>query len=88
MAVQNVNANMPNPATLSREQASQASVILENPVFKETLQNISNRLISQWTIADTVEERELCWMKLNALSSVKEDLQAFIHNDKIENGEK
>lgn len=88
MAVQNVNANMPNPSTLSREQASQASVILENPVFKETLQNISNRLISQWTIADTVEERELCWMKLNALSSVKEDLQAFIHNDKIENGEK
>jgi len=88
VAVQNVNANMPNPSTLSREQASQASVILENPVFKKTLQSISNRLISQWTIADTVEERELCWMKLNALSSVKEDLQAFIHNDKIENGEK
>ena len=40
---------MPNPSTLSREQASQASMILENPVFKETLQNISNRLISEWT---------------------------------------
>tara|TARA_R100001163_G_scaffold45432_1_gene34162 strand:+ start:849 stop:1223 length:375 start_codon:yes stop_codon:yes gene_type:complete len=78
---------MPNPSILSREQASQASMILENSVFKETLQNLSNRLISEWTIADTVEERELCWMKLNALSSVKEDLQALIHNDKIENGE-
>jgi hypothetical protein len=77
-----------NSPTLSREKASQASMILENPVFKETIETLSNNLISQWTIADTVEEREFCWMKLNALSSVKEDLQAFIHSDKIENGEK
>jgi hypothetical protein len=79
---------MPNPSTLAREKANQASILLQNPVFKEMLENLNNNLISQWTIADTVEERELCWMKLNALSSVKEDLQAFIHNDKIENGEK
>jgi len=79
---------MPNPSTLAREKANQASMLLQNPVFKEMLENLNNNLISQWTIADTVEERELCWMKLNALSSVKEDLQAFIHNDKIENGEK
>ena len=78
---------MPNPSTLSREKANQASMLLQNPVFKETLENLNNNLISQWTIADTVEEREFCWMKLNALSSVKEDLQAFIHSDKIENGE-
>ena len=78
---------MPNPSILSREQASQASMLLQNPVFKEMLENLNNNLISQWTIADTVEERELCWMKLNALSSVKGDLQALIHNGKIENGE-
>jgi hypothetical protein len=79
---------MPNPSTLAREKANQASIVLDNPVFKEMLETLSNDLITQWTIADTVEEREFCWMKLNALSSVKEDLQAFIHSDKIENGDR
>ena len=42
----------------SRERANQASAILNNPVFKDTLERISNDLISQWSIADTTEERE------------------------------
>jgi hypothetical protein len=67
-----------------KEKANQAAIILENPVFKETLERISNDLISQWGIAETTEERELCWMKLNALRSIKEDLEATIHNAKIE----
>ncbi len=67
-----------------KEKAKQAAIILENPVFKETLERISNDLISQWGIAETTEERELCWMKLNALRSIKEDLEATIHNAKIE----
>jgi len=67
-----------------KEKANQAAIILENPVFKETLERLSNDLISQWGIAETTEERELCWMKLNALRSIKEDLGATIHNAKIE----
>jgi len=67
-----------------KEKANQAAIILENPVFKETLERLSNDLISQWGIAETTEERELCWMKLNALRSIKEDLEATIHNAKIE----
>jgi hypothetical protein len=67
-----------------KEKANQAAIILENPVFKETLKKLSDDLISQWGIAETTEERELCWMKLNALRSIKEDLEATIHNAKIE----
>ena len=69
----------------SRERANQASAILNNPVFKDTLARISNDLISQWSIAEETQERELCWMKLNALRSIQEDLKAVIHNDKIVN---
>jgi len=72
----------------SRERANQASAILNNPVFKDTLERLSNDLISQWSIADTTQERELCWMKLNALRSIQEDLEATIHSDKIENTER
>ena len=72
----------------SRERANQASAILNNPVFKDTLAGISNDLISQWSIAEETQERELSWMKLNALRSIQEDLEATIHNDKIENTER
>jgi len=72
----------------SRERANQASAILNNPVFKDILARISNDLISQWSIAEETQERELCWMKLNALRSIQEDLKATIHNDKIENTER
>jgi len=72
----------------SRERANQASAILNNPVFKDILARISNDLISKWSIAEETQERELCWMKLNALRSIQEDLKATIHNDKIENTER
>ena len=69
----------------SREKAHQASTILNNEVFKETIKNLKEGLIDRWTIALESSERELCWLKLNALNSILEDLEATIHNDKIEN---
>ena len=72
----------------SREKANEAKAILNNEVFKEVMENIQNSLISQWSIAETTDEREICWMKLNALRSIQEDLKATIHNDKIENTER
>ncbi|MEK9896694.1 MAG: hypothetical protein VW518_09780 [Burkholderiaceae bacterium] len=72
----------------SREKANQASAILNNEVFKEVLDNLEKGLITQWSISETVPDRELCWMKLNALKSITEELQAIIQNDKIENFER
>ena len=71
----------------SKEKANQATIILKNPVFKNMLEELNNSLVKQWSIAETTEEREFCWFQVNALSSVVEDLQAFVHNNKIENGE-
>tara|TARA_R100000664_G_scaffold17496_1_gene26428 strand:+ start:8871 stop:9089 length:219 start_codon:yes stop_codon:yes gene_type:complete len=69
----------------SREKANQANAILNNEVFKEVIENIHQGLISKWTISETINEREECWLKLDALRSITEDLEALIHNDKIEN---
>ena len=69
----------------SREKALEAKSILNNEVFKEVLENIKQGLISQWSIAETAAERELCWFKLDALRSISDDLEAIIHNDKIVN---
>jgi len=69
----------------SREKANEAKAILNNSVFKEVLENLNTTLISQWSISETIDERELCWMKLNALRSIQEDLKAVIHNDQIVN---
>lgn len=69
----------------SREKANEARAIINNEVFKEVLESVKQGLISQWSIAETVSERELCWMKLDALRSISEELGAIIHNDKIIN---
>lgn len=69
----------------SREKAHQANTILNNEVFTEIVKKNKEGLIFQWTIAETLDERELCWLKLNALSSILEDLKATVYSDKIEN---
>ena len=40
-----------------QEQAAQASVILGNEVFKESVKNIELSLIEQWKHADKQEDR-------------------------------
>ena len=69
----------------TKEKAAQASVILGNEAFQEMVKNLEETLVLEWKISDNTEHREFCWLKLNALSSILEDLEAFIHNDKIEN---
>jgi len=69
----------------SRERANQASALLNNEVFEHAIKQLEHDLISQWTIAEEVSLREECWLKLNALGSIKGSLEALIYNHKIEN---
>jgi len=69
----------------TKEKAVQAGIILGNEVFKQVLIDLEASLVQQWKNSDTTEERESCWLKIDALRSVTEDLKALIHNDKIEN---
>jgi hypothetical protein len=71
-----------------KEQAHQAGLILDNEAFKLTLVRLNNDLVSQWSMSQTVEERENCWMKLQALGSILDDLRAVIDDYKIENTER
>jgi hypothetical protein len=68
-----------------QEQSAQASVILNNEVFKEVVANIELSLIEQWKHSDTSEDREHNWYKVQALQSIIDDLEACIDNNKIEN---
>lgn len=71
-----------------KEQANQAGLILNNEAFKLTLERLNNDLVIQWSMSQSVEERETCWMKLQALGSVVDDLKAVIDDHKIENTER
>lgn len=72
----------------SKEQANQAGLILNNEAFKLTLDRLNNDLVIQWSMSQSLEERETCWMKLQALGSVVDDLKAVIDDHKIENTER
>ncbi len=69
----------------TKERATQANVILTNEVFLEMIDNLENSITKEWELSQTVETRESCWLKLDALRSIIEDLQALVHSDKIEN---
>ena len=71
-----------------KEQANQAGLILNNEAFKLTLERLNNDLVIQWSMSQSVEERETCWMKLQALGSIVDDLKAVIDDHKIENTER
>tara|TARA_R110002153_G_scaffold11253_3_gene43431 strand:+ start:9431 stop:9655 length:225 start_codon:yes stop_codon:yes gene_type:complete len=71
-----------------KEQANQAGLILNNEAFKLTLDRLNNDLVIQWSMSQSLEERETCWMKLQALGSVVDDLKAVIDDHKIENTER
>ena len=69
----------------TKERAVQANIILTNEVFLEMLANLENSIISEWKLAESPTERGSCWLKLGALRSITEDLNALVHSDKIEN---
>ena len=71
-----------------KEQANQAGLILNNEAFKLTLERLNNDLVIQWSMSQSLEERETCWMKLQALGSIVDDLKAVIDDHKIENTER
>ena len=71
-----------------KEQANQAGLILNNEAFKLTLDRLNNDLVIQGSMSQSLEERETCWMKLQALGSIVDDLKAVIDDHKIENTER
>jgi hypothetical protein len=70
------------------EQAYQAGLILDNEAFKLTIERLNNDLVIQWRMSQSTQERENCWMKLQALGSVIDDLKAVMDDYKIENTER
>jgi hypothetical protein len=70
------------------EQAYQANLILDNEAFKLTIERLNNDLVIQWRMSQSTQERENCWMKLQALGSVIDDLKAVMDDYKIENTER
>jgi len=70
-----------------KERASQASLILDNPVIEEMWETLEKDHIVNWLNTADSTEQESYWYKINALRSVKEYLESLMDADKIENKE-
>tara|TARA_R110000824_G_scaffold401129_1_gene610791 strand:+ start:360 stop:581 length:222 start_codon:yes stop_codon:yes gene_type:complete len=70
-----------------KERASQASLILGNPIIEEMWETLEKDHIVNWLNTTDYTEQESYWYKINALRSVKEYLESLVDADKIENKE-
>ena len=68
-----------------KERASQASLILDNPVVRDMWEKLEKDHIENWLNAELNNDRESFWHRINALRSVKEYLESLVDADKIEN---
>ena len=67
-----------------KERAAQAKIILDNEVFQSVLLQVEDNLVHEWKISDNREHRESCWLRIDALRSIVEELEAVIQSDMIE----
>ena len=68
-----------------KERASQASLILDNPVIEEMWETLEKDHIINWLNTTDSTEQESYWYKINALRSVKEYLESLVDADRIVN---
>ena len=71
-----------------KERASQASLILDNPIIQDMWGKLEKDYIENWLNAELNSDRESFWHRINALRSVKEYLESLVDADKIENPRK
>ena len=68
-----------------KERASQASLILDNPIIEEMWETLEKDHIINWLNTADSTEQESYWHKINALCSVKEYLESLVDADRIVN---
>ena len=71
-----------------KERASQASLIMANPIIQDMWGKLEKDYIDNWLNAELNSDRESFWHRINALRSVKEYLESLVDADKIENPRK
>jgi hypothetical protein len=71
-----------------KERASQASIILANPIIQDMWEILEKDHMENWLNAQLHGDRESYWYRINALRSVKEYLESLVDADKIENPRK
>ena len=68
------------------ERATQARLILDNPILDEAFGEVKSRLMSSWeaTHPDQWKVREGLFDRLQALKDVRQQLETFIHTAALE----
>jgi hypothetical protein len=68
----------------SEIMARMARNLLEDDAFANSLTRLEATYIEKWRRADTVEEREFVWHRLNALHEVRNDLQTVVDGQAVD----
>lgn len=58
-----------------------AEQLLKNPAFQEAVKLYSERLVTQWSFANTPAEREALWFQQKALTTVVQNLTGLIQTE-------
>ncbi len=66
-----------------QELAIQAAHLLDGSLFAESMAKLEASIIQQWRDAKTVQEREECHARINALDSFKADMRDVITTGEI-----
>ena len=57
-----------------RRKALDAAMILQSPVFADTMQSIQDRAVEMWKVAKTAQEREEAWYLQRAVAILHREL--------------
>jgi hypothetical protein len=61
-----------------RQRAIRSEQLLNNQDFIEAMADAEEHIISDWRSSAESAQREMCWMKLQALEAVQKQLRAYV----------
>lgn len=62
------------------QRGMKAEMILNDALFQEMVQDVEIQAVADWKFAQSIAEREMCWMKVQALDAVMKELRAVRDN--------
>lgn len=60
------------------QRALRSEQLLNNQDFIEAMADAEEQIISDWRSSSETAQREMCWMKLQALEAVQKQLRAYV----------
>lgn len=62
------------------QRALRSEQLLNDQVFIEAMADAEEQIIGDWRSSQTSESREMCWMKIQALEAIQQQLRANVND--------